>query len=536
MALDTVASKSSAAVKLDGDSLFVLYGAYGVFSVEERAQRASSKIEELGSLGSDFQPNNLEPGNTSDIGTAINYFDEPILFITKQDARGKPTDSIAKVYSNIIRDATEEYTKSYSITTLALEVLLALLVIVLLVVAIKLTNKGITKLSEKVLSLEGTFFTGMRFRGYELMNAQRQVGILVSILRLLRLALVIFLFYISIPILLSIFPWTRGWAEKLFGYVLNPLSELGASFIAYIPNLITIVLITVLVRALVKFLKFLAMELENENFSLPGFYPDWAKPTFNLLRILLYAYAFVVIFNYLPGSDSAVFKGVTVFLGVLFSLGSSSAISNMIAGVVITYMRPFRLGDRVKIGDVTGDVLQKSLLVTRVRTPKNEEITIPNSTILSNHTTNYTYYTKKSDSPGLVLYSTVTIGYDVDWREVHSALIEAAKRSEGVSDKTDPFVLQTSLDDFYVSYQLNCFTYMADKIPKIYSSLHQNIQDVFNERGIEIMSPHYRAARDGNKITLPEKYIPEGYKEASFRVENPAKQAKEMTGNNQEGD
>jgi small-conductance mechanosensitive channel len=225
-------------------------------------------------------------------------------------------------------------------------------------------------------------------------------------------------------------------------------------------------------------------------------------PTFNIVRVLLYAFMFIVIFPYLPGSESPVFQGVSVFLGILFSLGSSSAISNAVAGLVITYMRPFKIGDRIKIGDLTGDVVEKSLLVTRIRTIKNEAITIPNSTILSGHTINYT---TSANDKGLIIYTGVTIGYDVPWKKVHEMLIAAANSTSGILNEENkkPFVLQKSLDDFYVSYEINAYTTETNRLAVIYSELHQNIQEKFREASIEILSPHYKAERDGNASTVP---------------------------------
>jgi len=222
-----------------------------------------------------------------------------------------------------------------------------------------------------------------------------------------------------------------------------------------------------------------------------------------------------MIFPYLPGSDSDIFKGVSVFIGILFSLGSSSAIANMVAGLVITYMRPFKINDRIKIGEITGDVIEKTLLVTRLRTIKNEIITIPNSSILTGNTTNYS---SEANTQGLIIHTTVTIGYDVPWRIMHEALIEAALKTEMVLKDPKPFVLQTALEDFYVAYQINAYIKETSKQAIIYSNLHQNIQDVCNEHGIEILSPHYRAARDGNKTTIPDDYLPKDYKTPGFTV------------------
>ncbi len=245
-----------------------------------------------------------------------------------------------------------------------------------------------------------------------------------------------------------------------------------------------------------------------------------AAPTYQIVRILVFAFMFVVIFPYLPGSDSPIFQGISVFLGFLFTFGSAGSLSNIIAGLVLTYMRLFTVGDRVKIGEVTGDVIEKSSLVTRVRTIKNEIISIPNSTVMNSHTINYS-----SDAPakGLIIHTTVTIGYDVPWKDMYVALIEAALRTELVLKEPQPFVLQTSLEDFYVAYQINAYVREANKQAKIYSDLHQNIQDVCNERGIEILSPHYRAARDGNATTIPSDYLPKDYVAPSFNVKTEKK-------------
>nr|WP_243431648.1 mechanosensitive ion channel family protein [Algoriphagus lutimaris] len=267
-----------------------------------------------------------------------------------------------------------------------------------------------------------------------------------------------------------------------------------------------IIVVVIITYYIGQFVNFISGEIGRGNLSIPGFYPEWAKPTFNLVKIIIYAFAFIVIFPYLPGSDSPAFQGVSVFLGLLISLGSSSAISNIIAGLVIIYMRAFKIGDRVKIGDTTGDVIEKTMLVTRLRTIKNEEVTIPNSAILNGNTINYTV---EENSSGLILHSTVTIGYDVPWRKVHELLIGAALKVDTIIKEPKPFVLQTSLDDFYVSYQINAYTIETKKAAKSYSDLHASIQDAFTEAGVEIMSPHYRANREGNDLTIPPKYIPE---------------------------
>ena len=178
-------------------------------------------------------------------------------------------------------------------------------------------------------------------------------------------------------------------------------------------------------------------------------------------------------------------------------------------------MRLFRIGDRVKIGDETGDVIEKSLLVTRIRTTKNEIVSVPNSTVMSSPTVNYSSETLNK---GLILHTTITIGYDVPWKDIHQALLTAADRTDLLLKEPKPFVLQTSLDDFYVAYQINAYTREANRQAGIYSHLHQNTQDCCNEAGIEILSPHYRAARDGSMSTIPANYLGQDYKVPSFNV------------------
>ena len=206
------------------------------------------------------------------------------------------------------------------------------------------------------------------------------------------------------------------------------------------------------------------------------------------------------MYPYLPGAHSKIFQGISVFAGLLVSFGSASAISNIMAGLAIIYMRPFKIGDRIKINDVMGDVIEKTTLVTRVRTPKNEIVTIPNSFILSKHVTNFS---NSANQFGLIMFSTVTIGYDVPWRQVNKLLIEAALATDGIQKDPQPFVLELSLDDNYPVYQINAYIKDADKEAHIKSAMLQNIQDYFDKAGVEILSPSYIATRNGNESTIP---------------------------------
>jgi small-conductance mechanosensitive channel len=238
--------------------------------------------------------------------------------------------------------------------------------------------------------------------------------------------------------------------------------------------------------------------------KLEKFEADWAEPTFRIVRILVIAFAIVIAYPYIPGSESAAFKGVSVFLGVLFSLGSSSFIANMIAGMAMTYRGTFKDGDLIKVGEVVGRVEGVKLMVTRLRTAKNESVILPNSTILNNEVTNYS---QQAQTQGLILHSMVGIGYDAPWRQVEAMLLEAAARTEGLKTEPRPFVLQKALGDFAVQYEINGYWQGSGSLLAIYSRLHANILDVFNEHGVQIMSPAYEGDPEAPKVVPPEKWF-----------------------------
>ncbi|MFM6056901.1 MAG: mechanosensitive ion channel family protein, partial [Microcystis aeruginosa] len=329
--------------------------------------------------------------------------------------------------------------------------------------------------------------------------------------------------YFYLTFILRLFPWTRKFGDGFLQYFFRALEVFSQEIAKYLPNIFIILLVVFITHYLLRAIRPFFTALERENLVIHGFYPDWAKPTYNLLSLLIIALAIVIAFPYLPGFNSPAFQGVSVFLGVLFSLGSTSAIANVVGGIILIYTRSFQLGDKISIGDVIGDVIEKGLLVTRIRTPSNKIITIPNSSLLNTNVINFSVSQREFKEP-LILQTTVTLGYDLPWRKVHATLKEAALATQFIVSEPAPFVLQTSLDDFYVSYQLNAYTDHPNKMVYIYSELHQNIQDKCNEVGIEIMSPHYKALRDGNHSTIPENYLPEDYQSPAFGIQsNPQK-------------
>ena len=497
------------------DTLYLIYSKMGAVSPQERAINVSNKIKQL--YEDDFLiDDSIRISKVEDTYDLI-YKDLIIASISENDAlwSRNPIEELAENSLQIIKGSIEEGREENSWLKLLSRIGLVILVVLIAWFAIGLISKGYDKLLLKFDNNKQKLLKDLSYKDYTFLSVDQETQILYFFIKFLKWFVYFLLLYITLPIIFSIFPFSRDWANTLFYLVWAPFKSLLLSIWNYLPNLFTILVTYYVMKYVIKFVKYIFQEIEAEKLVLSGFHSDWAMPTFSIVQFLLYAFMFILIFPHLPGSDSDIFKGVSVFVGVLFSLGSSSAIANMVAGLVITYMRPFKIGDRIKIDNVTGDIIEKTLLVTRVRTIKNEVITIPNSSVLTENTTNYSIEAKDK---GLVVHTTVTIGYDVPWPKVHQVLIEAASRTDMIMDEPKPYVLQTSLEDFYVAYQINAYTREASKQALIYSSLHQNIQDACNESDIEILSPHYRAARDGNMSTIPAKYLPKDYQVPHFNV------------------
>ncbi|MCM0239560.1 mechanosensitive ion channel family protein [Bacteroides fragilis] len=487
-------------VVVEGDTLFYLYTKRGGYTPLQRAEMIDAAITQLGRRFT-LHPDSVYI-ESSDIVSDLMYGNKVIASFTDQDGlwEGRSREQLAADKRIVVVQKLKELKEEHSFWQLGKRILYFVLVLVGQYLLFRLTTWLFRKLKVRIQKLKDTKLKPISIQDYELLDTQRQVNLLIFLSNLLRYVLVFLQLLITVPLLFVIFPQTKGLADTIFSYIWNPVKDILVGIVDYIPNLFTIFIIWYAIKYLVRFVHYLSREIEAGRLKFGGFYPDWAMPTFHIIRFLLYAFMIAMIYPYLPGSRSGVFQGISVFVGLIVSLGSSTVIGNIIAGLVITYMRPFKLGDRIQLNDTTGNVIEKTPLVTRIRTPKNEVVTIPNSFIMSSHTVNYSSSAREY---GLIIHSEVTIGYDAPWRQVHQLLIEAALNTPGVIDDPRPFVLETSLSDWYPVYQINAYIREADKLAQIYSDLHQNIQDRFNEAGVEIMSPHYMAMRDGNESTIP---------------------------------
>jgi len=340
-------------------------------------------------------------------------------------------------------------------------------------------------------------------KSHHLIQAEQIWTLVAGLLSTVKVLVLLMLIYSYLNSALGLFPWTRPAAMILFDLVLNPVKSLWFGFVDSLPDLVFLVILYLILRYILKLERMFFTQVSRGRIKLQNFDRDWAMPTLKIIRFMTIAFAIVIAYPYIPGSDSMAFKGVSVFIGVIFSLGSSSFIANILAGLAMTYRGAFKEGDRVRINEVFGDVEEVKLMTTRVRTLKNESVLIPNSNILNTNVTNYTVMARK---PGLLLHTTVGIGYDTPWRQVEAMLLLAVERTDGLQQKPKPFVLQTLMGDFAVNYEINAYCTEAERMVAIKSELHRNIQDVFNEYGVQIMSPAYVADPASAKIVPPENW------------------------------
>lgn len=491
-------------VIIEKDTLFSFYARRGGVMPADRAERAKDMVLSLGKKLV-LKPDSLHIFS-SEYVTDIMSGDKVILSLTDEDAlwQNSTREDLANLYLQTISKQISKLHAEYGLQQKLKSVLLLVLVIISQIGLIFLTNILFKRVRIYIGKLANEKLKSITLFNYEFLNNEKQERILLFVTNTLKYAFVFLQLIISLSFVFSIFPETEEYAFIIFSYIWSPVKSIYKAIVAFLPNLLKIVIIYYVFKYLVRSLKYLAKEIAAEKLKINGFYPDWALSTYHILRALLYCFMLIMIWPLLPNSSSPVFQGVSVFIGLIISLGSTSVIGNLMAGLVITYMRAFKIGDQIKLNDTVGNVMEKTPFVTRIRTAKNDVITIPNSFVLSSQTFNYSVAARNF---GIVIHSDVTIGYDIPWRKVEEILIEAALKTDGITPTPAPFVLIRELADFYICYQINAYTDKDLSMPRIYSNLYKNIIDHFNEAGIEIMSPHFYTARKNDNTMIPPEYM-----------------------------
>ena len=499
----SIASVDSAPVIVNGVVIFEVTGIRS-YPARRRAKETAEKIQGLAENSANDVAMIRTAENSKLIRTEIYLGDQLIMSVYDNDAElqgftNRPITAAA--FAVKISESINSYRRDRTPAMIKKNIMLALArtaVLFVILVALIWVFRRLDKLIERGFKRR---IKKIEAKSMRLVQSEQIWRVLRALLSLIKTLLILLLIYYFLTLVLSLFPWTRYIADRLLELVLNPLSMMVNSFINYLPSLFFLIILFLFTRYVLNLTYSFFDAVNRQSLKLHSFEAEWAWPTYRIARIVIIIFAVIIAYPYIPGSNSDAFKGISLFLGVLLSLGSTSVISNIIAGYTMTYRRAFKVGDKVKIGETIGEVTEVRLLVTNLMSLKNEKIVMPNSTILNSEVINYSTLAREQ---GLILHTSVGIGYDVPWRQVEAMLLEAANRTNGLLKQPAPFVLQQALTDFSVTYEINVYCNDDSGIARKYTDLHRNIQDVFNENNVQIMSPNYVADTAEPKVVSPE--------------------------------
>jgi len=483
------AERPTSPIVLNGTTLFRVRGV-AAYPAEERAQAIARRIEAVAGDAS-LAVDTLRVTESGERST-ISAGDRVLMVVIDADANfeGVNRAILAELHRVRIAQAINTYRREHSPGVLFQATLYALGATLVLAVGLFAGNRLFRHCHAATERYFRSKMDDVRGSSLQLVHTDSLWAYLSRVLRIVRAVSILMAGFAYAHFVLGLYPWTRPTAQHLFAILVGPLNRMGKAIVASLPNLLFLVILLVVVRCALKLIRHFFEAIENRTISFSGFDQDWAMPTYQLARVLVIAFALVVAYPYLPGSDTAAFKGVSVLLGVVFSFSSSSAIANVIGGYTLTYRRAYKVGDRVKIGDTVGDVIQIRLQATHVHSLKNEEVIVPNSEVLKTSVINYSSMAHKE---GLILHTTVGIGYETPWRQVEAMLLESVQRTPGLLREPTPFVRQTLLGDFAITYEINAYCDQPQASNALYTALHHNILDIFNEYGVQIMTPAYVA-------------------------------------------
>ncbi len=491
-------------VKVFNRDVFTFRSSLFGISAPDRARRASARIhEQIEATGA--QVVTLKP----DSQVILVQIDGATSFaITPSDVdptEGNTMEIEAARAKTVLETIIGESRESRNLNAMLHDALLALVATVVATVAWFLAVRVRGFLTKALLDLSQKHSEKVELGGVKLLSAERVSRVVqMGINGLFRLLLFI-LFYNWLSFVLSRFPFTRPWGEALRGFLFELIASIGDAVFKAVPGIITALAIFYIARWVNRLLSAFFERVRLGQIQVAWLDADVVVPTRRITTSLVWLFALAMAYPYLPGSDTEAFKGLSVLAGLMISLGASNLVGQAASGLILTYGKVFRKGEFVSIAQYDGTVTEIGMFTTRIRTGLGEEITIANSKILDSTTKNYSRAVKGA---GFVLDTTVTIGYDTPWRQVNALLIEAARRTHGVLNDPAPVVFQTALSDWYPQYRLVCQAIPTDPRPRalLLSNLLGNIQDVFNEYGVQIMSPQYFQDPVEPKIVKPENW------------------------------
>ena len=490
----------SAPVIVDGEELFLVRGS-SALPANERAENVSTRIISVAE-SSESSAVAIEIRD-SDLGKTILANGKMITVTTEADSDMEQMDMdvLSALHGEAIEHAILLYRANRSDDARVGSVLEALVWTAVFALVAGLVVKLRNWLPDRVGKMVESRVVGVQEATNDMVRGSAVAGLVQYALRMVMSLILIILLYYYLSLVLLSFAETGPFAELLITYVTDPILGVLLGFVSYLPNFVAIAVIAALTRFLIKGARLFFENVEVGAITLKNFEATWIWPTFNIIRVILVLVAIVISFPYIPGSDSAAFQGLTILVGVMVSLGSNSVIANLLAGVFVIYRRSTNIGDRIKIGEHVGDVVQIKLMETHIKSIKNELISIPNAQLLNSEVINYS---SKIDGRGLLLHTTVGIGYEEPQEKIEAMLIQAAHRTTGLKKSPEPFVLWTALADYAINYQINAYTTRGSSLPKMLSDLHRNIVTVFNENNVQIMTPSYERDPEVPKIPQTE--------------------------------
>ena len=489
-----------APVVIDGEELFVVRGS-SALPATERARKIEERIAQVADVSNKSTVQLLI--SDAEFGKLIRADGQMVTITTQADAEHEQMaiEVLAGLQAEAIEAAILQYRDARSnegrvdsaMAAFAWTVIFALASYGFFAKRRKLLRYIRNNLEKRAEGVEEATKSILRSRAI--------ASIIVYSIHILMWVLFLFFFYYYLSLVLLSFAETQGIAQILLKYVSEPLISVVLAIVGYIPNLIMLVIIAAVTRMAIRGIDLFFENLESGAFELKDFEDHWIAPTNMLVRALTIVIALVFAYPYIPGSDSRAFQGLTILAGIMVSLGSNTVVSNMMAGLFVIYRRSTNVGDRIKVGDKIGDVTEIKLMETLIKSIKNEMISIPNAQLLNSEVINYS---RKVDGRGILVHTTVGIGYEEPPKKIKAMLVEAAHRTQGLKKNPEPFVLWTQLADYAINYEINAYTSRGSSLPKILSDLHENIVDVFNENGTQIMTPSYIADPPEPKVPTEE--------------------------------
>jgi len=498
-----IQTNQTAPVIFEGNRLFNVIG-ISSFPAEERAEIILSKIKAFANNNS-LSTDSIKFVELEDrINVTING--QILVGVFNLDAinEGISKEVLSTLIKNKIKEAVNKYRLERDPKRLLINTVKAIVATVLLFLLLFILLRLFRRFNLFIESKLKSKLEGLESKSSKLIQANQLWNVLEGIISLIKVITIIILFQIYLTYVFSLYPWTAPFAGEVVNFIIKPLSEFGLSVLAFLPNLGFLIIIVLVTRYLMKLTKLFFSGISQGTITFMNFDRDWAIPTYRIVKILIIIFSVVIAYPYIPGSESDAFKGISVLIGLMISLGSSSVIANLIAGYSLIYRRTFKIGEIVKIDENIGTVVDMKMFVTRLRSLKNEEIVLPNSNIVSGTVINYSSLSKDK---GLILHTVVGIGYETPWRQVEQMLLMAADRTSGLLKNPPPFVLQQNLGDFAVNYEINVYSNSPEMMKYYYTELHKNILDVFNEYNVQIMTPAYEGDPEKPKVVPKDQWF-----------------------------